>query len=79
VTANWVYLRFHGTRDSGNYSHQFLTAQARRIARWLTDGLDVFAYFNNDAHGYAVKNALQLRRYLETRVDLSFRAIPGRN
>lgn len=64
VTANWVYLRFHGTRDSGNYSHQFLTGQARRIRGWLGKGLDVFAYFNNDAGGHAVTNARDLKRYV---------------
>jgi uncharacterized protein YecE (DUF72 family) len=28
-------------------------------------GLDIYAYFNNDAHGYAVENALELRDILE--------------
>ncbi len=69
LTTDWVYLRFHGARAGGCYSHQFLTAQARRIDGWLGNGLDVFVYFNNDAHGYAVKNALQLQRYLRTVSD----------
>jgi len=64
ITADWVYLRFHGGRAGGSYSHQFLTAQARRIRQWLDDGLDVFAYFNNDVHGHAVRDALALRRYV---------------
>jgi uncharacterized protein YecE (DUF72 family) len=64
VTADWVYLRFHGSRDGGSYSHQFLTGQARRIRGWLGRGLDVFAYFNNDAGGHAVTNARDLKRYL---------------
>lgn len=64
VTADWVYLRFHGAGNGGDYPHQALTASARRIKDYLADGLDVYAYFNNDAHGYAVANARDLRRYV---------------
>src|SRR5262249_52973873 len=64
ITADWVYLRFHGVSSGGSYTRQALTAQARQIEQYLNDGLDVFAYFNNDAHGYAVHNAADLRRYV---------------
>jgi uncharacterized protein YecE (DUF72 family) len=64
VTAGWVYLRFHGDHYSGSYSHQFLAVRAAEIREYLADGLDVFAYFNNDAQGYAVRNAADLRRYV---------------
>jgi uncharacterized protein YecE (DUF72 family) len=64
ITSDWVYLRFHGANTWGNYSHQALTAQARCIKEYLGDGLDVFAYFNNDAEGYAVSNAGDLKRYV---------------
>jgi uncharacterized protein YecE (DUF72 family) len=64
LTADWVYLRFHGVRDGGRYTDQVLMAQARQIEQYLADGRDVFAYFNNDAHGYAVQNASDLRRYV---------------
>jgi len=65
ITADWIYLRYHGAgaRYAGCYSDEKLRAEARRIRGWLADGYDVFAYFNNDAHGYAVRNALDLRRY----------------
>ncbi|UCE85645.1 MAG: DUF72 domain-containing protein [Deltaproteobacteria bacterium] len=65
LTAGWVYLRFHGDRTRVRYSAQALTAQARRIRRWLADGYDVYAYFNNDARGYALSNAADLRRYVQ--------------
>lgn len=65
LTTNWVYLRFHGDQYAGSYSHQFLTAQAKGIRRYLSQGLDVYAYFNNDAAGYAVRNALDLKRYAQ--------------
>ena len=64
VTAAWTYLRFHGDHDGGSYSPQFLSALARRIRGTLAQGIDVYAYFNNDVQGYAVCNALDLKRYL---------------
>jgi uncharacterized protein YecE (DUF72 family) len=64
VTADWVYLRYHGDHYRGSYTHQYLTAQARRIREYVSEGLDVYAYFNNDERGYAVFNAEELRRYL---------------
>jgi len=63
LIADWVYLRFHGVRYGGSYPRQALTAQASQIEQYLAEGLDVFAYFNNDAHGHAVQNAADLRRY----------------
>jgi uncharacterized protein YecE (DUF72 family) len=67
LTAPWTYIRFHGTgKDySGSYSPQFLAAEAKRIRRYLEDGHDVYAYFNNDAEGHAVENAQALHRYVE--------------
>jgi uncharacterized protein YecE (DUF72 family) len=65
VTAGWVYLRFHGEHYSGSYSSEKLRAEARWIKQQLTGGKDVFAYFNNDAQGYAVANAIELRRHLQ--------------
>ncbi|NIP57915.1 MAG: DUF72 domain-containing protein [Gemmatimonadetes bacterium] len=66
-TADFIYLRFHGPgeeRYQGSYPHQALTAEARRIADELDEGLDVYAYFNNDPGGRAVDNARDLRRYV---------------
>lgn len=65
LTAGFTYLRFHGRHYGGSYSAAQLRAQARRIRARLARGVDVYAYFNNDAEGYAVRNALDLRRYLE--------------
>jgi uncharacterized protein YecE (DUF72 family) len=41
-----------------------LACEAKWISGQLASGKDVFAYFNNDAQGYAVKNAIDLRRYI---------------
>ncbi len=61
ITASYTYLRFHGEHlYSSNYDDDQLAVWASKIKRWLADGLDVYAYFNNDALGYAVKNARTL-------------------
>ena len=64
LTADWVYLRFHGVGYARGYSHQRLTAEAQRIAGYLDRGLDVYAYFNNDLGGCAVHDAARLRRFV---------------
>jgi len=63
ITARFTYLRFHGTdqRYGGNYPDEHLRVWADRIHTWRTEGLVVFAYFNNDQHGYALQNARTLR------------------
>jgi uncharacterized protein YecE (DUF72 family) len=69
VTADFVYLRFHGRTRlyTSNYSNQELKNQGRKINRWLKKGLDVYAYFNNDALGYAVENAKALKGFVSGR------------
>lgn len=63
VTTGWTYLRYHGPGPWGDYPHQALSASARRIYGHLRAGRDVYAFFNNDAEGHAVRNALGLKRY----------------
>jgi uncharacterized protein YecE (DUF72 family) len=63
LTADWTYLRFLGELYGGSYTPQALTAEARRRRGWRSEGLAVFAYFNNDAEGYAPRNAADLRRF----------------
>jgi uncharacterized protein YecE (DUF72 family) len=63
VTADLVYLRFHGPERlyASSYSDEQLREWADRIRAWRADGRDVYAYFNNDEQGFAVRNALRLR------------------
>jgi uncharacterized protein YecE (DUF72 family) len=65
LTADWTLLRFHhGHRGRrGNYSERELEEWRERIAKWRRRR-EVFAYFNNDWEGFAVRNALWLRRAL---------------
>jgi len=67
LTAGWTFLRFHhGSRGRrGNYSATELRRWAERIAR-AAERVDVYAYFNNDWEGFAVRNGLELKRLLES-------------
>ena len=61
-TADWSYLRFHSGRGrNGNYSARELGLWAERIVERCREG---YVYFNNDWHGYAVRNAVALRTRL---------------
>ena len=68
LTADWTFIRFHyGRRGrNGNYSERELAEWGGRIDRWRSRA-EVFAYFNNDWNGYAVKNALKLQAGAEGR------------
>jgi uncharacterized protein YecE (DUF72 family) len=62
LTADFVYVRFHGYRSryGGSYPNEVLASWASRIREWGVRGLDVFAFFNNDTEGNAVANARTL-------------------
>jgi uncharacterized protein YecE (DUF72 family) len=65
LTAGWTFIRFHhGHRGRrGNYSERELEEWAARIERWRRRA-DVYAYFNNDWEGFAVRNGRWLQRRL---------------
>jgi len=63
----FVYLRFHGTgaRYGGRYLDSQLSTWAAWIRHRLGQGLDVFAYFNNDRGGHAPWDAMRLARMVK--------------
>ncbi len=65
ATAPFVYVRLHGPDHehlyAGSYPPDSLAWWAGRIREWQQQGRDVFAYFNNDGHGNAVRDAEALR------------------
>jgi uncharacterized protein YecE (DUF72 family) len=70
VTAPWTYVRFHGPAAidaayRGRYGRRRLHPIAARLAGWLADGIDVYAYFNNDYEGNAVADATTLGELLD--------------
>jgi len=66
-TAPWTFVRFHyGSRGRrGNYSERELEEWAGRFEAWSRE-VEILAYFNNDWEGFAVRNALWLKRRLST-------------
>ncbi len=67
VTADFVYMRRHG--KGGDYATCYSKAElkkdARRMKNFTKEGKDVFVYFNNDAYGYAPKNAQELMEMMQ--------------
>ncbi|HEY1276770.1 MAG TPA: DUF72 domain-containing protein [Thermoleophilaceae bacterium] len=65
LTSDWTLIRLHHGRRGrrGNYSQRELEEWARRIAGWRRRA-DVYTYLNNDWEGFAVDNAVSLRRRL---------------
>jgi len=66
ITADYLYLRFHarGSLYNSNYSGKQLKDWAKFAAEFKK-GKDIFAFFNNDGQGFAVKNALKFRELLD--------------
>ena len=66
ITANFIYLRFHGAGSlySSKYTDKELKNWAKKIKKWLKNR-DVYVYFNNDAYGYAIKNAQALKKLVK--------------
>jgi uncharacterized protein YecE (DUF72 family) len=67
ITAKHVYVRLHssGPQYAGNYQHQHLVTWANRIKEWKKQGLDVWFYFNNDWKGFAIDNALEIKKMVQ--------------
>jgi uncharacterized protein YecE (DUF72 family) len=67
LTANFTYVRFHGPTSAkyfGSYSTEQLQVWAERIREWSRELSGIYAYFNNDPGGAAVRNALELKQLL---------------
>ena len=65
ATADFSYIRFHGSRwlYSSGYSDEELKDWTQKIKELGVT--KVYAYFNNDAEGFAIRNALKLKDLLE--------------
>jgi uncharacterized protein YecE (DUF72 family) len=63
-TANFTYIRFHGSEKLyySSYTNAELSSYANSIRQKTAKGMNVYAYFNNDAGGFATKNALSLEQ-----------------
>ena len=67
-TADFAYIRFHGSSGLyfSCYSNEELEDWARRISGLAKDLDTVYIYFNNDAEGFAIKNAQTMAERLQS-------------
>jgi uncharacterized protein YecE (DUF72 family) len=67
ATGDMAYVRFHGT--TGRYAGNYTDAMLEDWAQWLRDqqkkASAIYAYFNNDVEGHAIRNATTLKRLLK--------------
>ena len=67
VTAKNIYVRFHGPGYlyASPYSDEMLHEYAGKFKRWAKDGHVIWAFFNNDVHGHAFRDAQKLMALLK--------------
>ena len=64
LTAPWSYIRFHSGQWGIGYTDEELRFWAERIQGFLDQKADVYAYFNNDLEGHALRDSVRLRDML---------------
>jgi len=63
ITADFLYIRLHGSKKlyASEYSEEELQGWAKKIRSW---NMPAHIYFDNDAKGFAIKNAKRLKEIL---------------
>jgi len=66
VTADFAYVRLHGPKGAyqGRYSREVLQSWAQILKTWLSQGKQIYCYFDNDEAGFAVNDALGLQQMI---------------
>lgn len=69
ITAKNIYIRFHGPNQlyASSYSDSMLKKFAKKFRKWEKEGHVIWAFFNNDVHGYAIEDAKRLLKLLENK------------
>lgn len=66
ITGGVIYIRFHG--PTGRYQGNYTKAMLKNWVDWIKENINnvhsVYAYFNNDISGHAIKNAKTLKEQL---------------
>jgi uncharacterized protein YecE (DUF72 family) len=62
-TAGFSYIRLHGATQlyASRYDDREIASWATRVCELRDAGVDVYVYFDNDAHAHAPHDALRLR------------------
>ena len=68
ITGNLCYIRMHGSEQlySSSYSEKELQKLSALIRKNLKKNINTYVYFNNDAFGYAIENAMKLIKLCNT-------------
>ena len=66
ITAKNIYIRFHGPQQlyASSYSDVMLKEFAKKFKKWEKEGHTIWAFFNNDVHGYAIEDAKRLLKLI---------------
>jgi len=66
LTADFIYIRLHGHEHlyASDYTEEELQVWASKINKWKKMVKIIYVYFDNDAWGFAVKNAIRLKELL---------------
>ena len=69
-TTDFTYIRFHGREGlySSRYTDEEMADWAKRISEHADEVESVYIYFNNDANGWAIKNAIKLKEILREEI-----------
>ena len=72
ATSDFAYIRFHGSASlySSCYSSDEVHQGAQQIMQLGRNLKAVYIYYNNDAEAFAIKNALELMRCLDTSIQV---------
>jgi uncharacterized protein YecE (DUF72 family) len=64
ITAKNIYVRFHGPKElyASSYTDKQLLYFAGKFREWRKEGHEIWAYFNNDIHVYAIGDARRLMK-----------------
>lgn len=65
LTADWTYIRFHAGLHGIGLSEDELRFWASRLDSYRRTGATVYAYFNNDPEGHALRDATRLAQLLD--------------
>lgn len=66
LDCDFAFIRFHGSKQLyvSSYSDEELKEYAQIVKKKISQGKNVYCYFNNDARGFATKNAFKLKDML---------------
>jgi uncharacterized protein YecE (DUF72 family) len=67
VTAKNIYVRFHGPGYlyASAYTDEMLSYYADKFINWVKEGHEIWAFFNNDVHGHAFRDAKRLEEMVK--------------